>query len=177
MPHPFFFFLLHCLQHRLCSTHKGSLLPYLEIFYFLPLGQVPGDAMQYSQGEVDWLRSDKGPIPNPMCHFTGKRPQLHRQTAVIMFSPLEDQPATRKWGGEGRGIGPGAGLRLWLAWAGTAHRLTFFQGLGAGSQLPVEGLQVHKRGFCRLRGRRAEGLNRRQWLCFGKLVKPALCLF
>lgn len=104
MPHPFFFFLLHCLQHRLCSTHKGSLLPYLEIFYFLPLGQVPSDAMQYSQGEVDWLWSDKGPIPNPMCHFTGKRPQLHRQTAVIMFSPLEDQPATRKWGGEGRGM-------------------------------------------------------------------------
>lgn len=93
-----------CSQHRLCSTHKGSLLPYLETFHFLPLGQLPSDAMQYSQEEVDWLRSDKGPIPTLMCHFTGKLPQLHTQTAVKMFSPLEDQLATRKWGGEGRGM-------------------------------------------------------------------------
>ena len=34
-----------------CAAHKSSLLPHLKIFHFLPLGQIPSDAMQFSWGK------------------------------------------------------------------------------------------------------------------------------
>ena len=73
-------------------------------------------------------------------------------------------------------------LRLpWLAVGdggrGAVHFLTFPVGLGKGSCLPLEGLEVHGWRLRWLCGRRTQGLHGRQWLRFGKLVMLDIQLF
>lgn len=86
--------------------------------------------------------------------------------------------------GGGLGVGRDAGIGAmtpagpWLAACrGPVRFLTFRVGLSNYSCLPLEGLEVHGWGLRRLWGRRTQGLDGRQWLCFEKLVMPVIWLF
>lgn len=86
-----------CWKHRLYEKHKGSLPPGPAPFRFLPLGRIPSDQMQCSQGKQAGLGAIRGQFPQ-ICHFMGKLPwPLHENKQWWMSSPMEKQFSIVTW--------------------------------------------------------------------------------